>query len=224
MLFLKMTIKIVIFDLDGTLYDEWDYVRGGFREVATYLSSKYKIDKDKIYGNLWNHFAVNGRGKSFNFILEKLNLKDETVHNLVTIYHNHTPIIKAYEDALYVIKTLKRNYYLAMITDGDKRVQKNKLAALNLEGFFNKIVYTGTKDSENKPSTKPYLQIINSFGVKPNECLCVGDDPTKDFFGAKQLGCITVRILRGENKNKSVPASQDADILVTNFYDLRGMI
>ena len=40
-----MKIKVIVFDLDDTLYDEIEYVKSCFKEVSNYFSYKFKIDK-----------------------------------------------------------------------------------------------------------------------------------------------------------------------------------
>ncbi len=56
-------IRLVIFDLDDTLYNERDFVYSGFMEVATYLSNKYGIDKNILFDDMVNILNSRGRGK-----------------------------------------------------------------------------------------------------------------------------------------------------------------
>ena len=43
-----MKIKVIVFDLDDTLYDEIEYVKSGFIQVANYFSYEFEIDKNTI--------------------------------------------------------------------------------------------------------------------------------------------------------------------------------
>ena len=42
-------MKVVVFDLDDTLYKEIEFVKNGFNSVSDYLSKKFKLNKKKIY-------------------------------------------------------------------------------------------------------------------------------------------------------------------------------
>ncbi len=52
-----MKIKVIVFDLDDTLYDEIEYVKSCFKEVSNYFSYKFKIDKNLFV--MENAFAGN---------------------------------------------------------------------------------------------------------------------------------------------------------------------
>ncbi len=46
-----------------------------------------------------------------------------------------------------------------------------------------------------KPHTRPYLAALGQLGITPEKSVYIGDNPRKDFFGARQLGMHTVRVL-----------------------------
>ena len=52
-----MMIKVVIFDLDDTIYDEIDYCRSGLRAVAEFLAeASGELAADRIFQALWRQF------------------------------------------------------------------------------------------------------------------------------------------------------------------------
>ena len=77
-----MKIKVIVFDLDDTLYDEIEYVKSCFKEVSNYFSYKFKIDKNLIYNYMIQDLETNGRGKIFDNMLE--NFKIYSKDNIVT--------------------------------------------------------------------------------------------------------------------------------------------
>jgi len=44
-----MPIRALLFDLDDTLYDEKQFVRSGFKEVAKFIDDKFNINKKIFY-------------------------------------------------------------------------------------------------------------------------------------------------------------------------------
>lgn len=197
-------MKSVIFDLDNTLYPEIEYVKSGFKYVSSYLSSKYNLDKEKIFSQMMHILEKKGRGNIFNILLEKLELySKENVHLLVYLYRSHIPEIKLYNDVLSVFDNLNHlNFEIGIITDGRASVQKNKVKSLDLEQYVNVIIYTDKLGFKNwKPSIVPYkiaLELLNSSSA---ESFYIGDDPYKDFLGPKSIGMKTIQIQRGTEES-----------------------
>ena len=48
--------EAIIFDLDDTLYDAWDFYRGAFREAAQYLAGAYERDAEALFDALSNEW------------------------------------------------------------------------------------------------------------------------------------------------------------------------
>ena len=70
-------IKAILFDLDDTLYEEKQFVAGGFKTVAEYLSIKYRVDYDKVFKILKDAFEKGLRRKNFDVLLKKLAIEKE---------------------------------------------------------------------------------------------------------------------------------------------------
>jgi putative hydrolase of the HAD superfamily len=220
-------IKGVIFDLDDTLYREIDFVRSGFKAVSEVIEEKYGISKIKFYQKLMRILEKDGRGKVFDTILKNHNIWTKSlVNELVEIYRNHLPNIKLYEDALKTIKLLKKKRVrLGIITDGLAYVQRIKIKALGINNLFNEIIFSDDYGRDRwKPNTFPYKKILELLRLTPNEAIYVGDNPLKDFIGAKKLGILTIRLLRGEYKDLKVSEDYQADYNIDNLLEIIDLI
>ncbi len=200
-------IKAVIFDMDDTLYPEYEYVFSGFKAVDEYLISKGTFG----FFNMATHLFEKGeRGKIFNQALECLDVsysKDD-IFNLVSIYRNHLPTINLFPDALQILETLKDKMPLGLISDGYFKVQQMKVQALGLTNYIEKIVLTDEFGRNAwKPSPIPYQILSKHFNLNTNELIYVGDNESKDFITANQLGWTTVQIIRDSNEYKNVEAT-----------------
>lgn len=198
-------IKAVVFDLDDTLVPEYDFVKSGFKAVASFLFKKYNIDnKDSIYKKLMHYHYKNPK-KVFDMILNDYNLLNQIeVEQLVDIYRNHIPSLNLYEDVLTTIANLKnKNIKVGVITDGYKETQRNKIQSLKLNEIFDYIIITDDLGREYwKPNKLAYEIICKKFNVQFNEMIYVGDNPAKDFFISSIYPIKTVRIIReGYYKN-----------------------
>ncbi len=190
-------VKALVFDLDDTLYDEKQFVSGGFRTVAGYLEDRYGADRQAAYERMRQLLREKGRGKIFDQLLAEKGLDCSLVSDLVEIYRSHQPSLKLYPDAVSLLRRLQGKVKTGLITDGAAKVQWNKIRALGLDKIMDTIVVTDDHGVDCwKPSPFPYLLVTERLGVRPEDCLYVGDNPEKDFVTAKQLGWHTARVLR----------------------------
>lgn len=219
-------IKTLIFDLDDTLYKEIDFVYSGFKEVCKYLSIKNNIEFQMLYNYSIEILQKNGRGRIFDVLCNKFNI-NEDIQKLVSIYRNTKPEIKLYDDSVYMLNKLKGNYKLAIITDGMSCVQWNKIKSLNLQELMDKIVVTDDYGKDFwKPSVFPYLKISRHFSTMPDECIYIGDNPNKDFIGAKKINMHTIRITRdyGDHININLSLEYEANYNIKNLYQIENLI
>lgn len=223
-------IKVVIFDLDDTLYYELDYVKSGFRAVSSYINSKYEVSLDEFYQLMLNILEREGRGKVFDLALESLSLPLEEVEHMLTAYRSHFPEgIHLYEDAEYILEKLKREdkYKTGIITDGNSQVQWNKIKSLGLIDLVDEIIVTDDFGVDNrKPAPFAYLRLLKIFNVQAEETVYIGDNPVKDFIGARKLGIKTIRVLReqGMHIEKRMDAVYEADFKVNTLRDLEELL
>ena len=220
-------LKSVIFDLDNTLYSEKTYVQSGFKEVSKYLSDKYAYDCDIIYSKMMEIFNEQGRGNVFDELINEFNF-NEKVSTLVYIYRFHYPEISLYPESIPLLKNLKNNYKLALITDGRSFVQKRKVEALNIEMYFDRIIFTDILgDSFWKPSIEPYILTLSMLNSKPNESVYIGDDPYKDFKAPKQLGMQSIQVKMEDELDywqKKGYKRFEADYTVNNLNEIMGVL
>ena len=69
-----------------------------------------------------------------------------------------------------------------------------------------------------KPSTYSYKKLISLNHLNPKNTFYVGDNPKKDFSGAKKLGLKTIRIIKG--KNKEIKKNKYIDFQIKNLNQL----
>ncbi len=219
--------KYVIFDLDDTLYNERQYVECAMLHVSEYFGEKYGLDVSIVYRELMTILDEKGRGKVFDFFIEKYSITED-VANIVRIYRQTRPHLNLYEDAKETIMTLKRNnVLLGIITDGCSEVQHHKIEGLNIIHFFDDVIVTDDYENAAKPSRLPYSMILNRYPqLNAEECIYVGDNPNKDFMGARAIGMATARIVREKGDYMKIQVSKDkeADYSIKNLTEILEMM
>lgn len=206
-------IKAVIFDLDDTLYNEAQFVKSGFKSVASYIAQYKGFSRSKIYKLLLRALKKHGRGHTFDIVLKENSLcKNISIKKLVGIYRAHKPKLSLYSGTKSVLNRLKKqNYKLGLITDGNLNTQRNKVNALKIRKFFDSVIFTNRYGiNKQKPNSFPYRMALAKLNVKPYESVYVGDNPHKDFITAKRLGMYTVRVIRGQYKNLNISKQYEA--------------
>ena len=179
----KSEIRGVIFDLDDTLYSEKDYVRSGFRAVASDLGKD-----EKFVDELWSYFE---EGKpAIDCVLKKWNrmgMKDM----LLKVYRSHIPEITLYDGVIETIQSLRdAGIKVGIITDGRPEGQRNKIQALGLEPMVDDIIITDELGGPQfrKPCDIAFHIMRTRWCLSSEEIIYVGDNATKDYLSSCKAG------------------------------------
>ncbi|MEW5946868.1 MAG: HAD family hydrolase [bacterium] len=220
---LPPSIRAVVFDLDDTLYEEMEFVRGGMSAAAAFAASLGTGDAKSNYSRLMRILARDGRGKVFDVFLRGTPHDDpETVRRMVRAYREHPPRIRPCPDAIPALESIRsRGMLTGLITDGNAAVQRSKVAALNIERLFDRIIYTDELgEGLSKPDPAPFVEMSGRLGLDPRRIAYVGDNPEKDFTGAKKIGWHTVRVLRGPHASAAPPPELDAHERIESLTEI----
>jgi len=204
-------IELIVFDIDDTLYSEYDYVVSGFRAVHNYLSSIYG---NKDYFNKFLYaFNQGTRQNIFNLVLNDQNIQFDVsvINKLVGIYRAHTPKISLKKDITVLLERISTDgKILAVISDGYLQSQQKKIEALKLCKYFNEIYLTDELGREYwKPNTYYFEKCQSDFEKKPENIVYLGDNWGKDFLPANKLGWFTIGIKSDHNTHINYQVSDE---------------
>lgn len=224
-----MELKVIAFDLDDTLYPERMYVLSGFQAVSIWIEAEWGKPAAEVYRELETYFRNGVRGDTFNRWLEAHALMTNgNLHKMVEVYRDHLPHLKPYSDVLPSLNSLSGRFSLALITEGYRKVQGRKIDALGIRELFGFIHIGGEEERDNwKPNPYPFRKLCDHFSVRPSQAMYIGDNPAKDFHGARKLGMSTVRMLREDGLHRQVKAmdeSYEADINVRDMAEFESTI
>lgn len=185
-----MDIKIdgkvtIVFDLDDTLYYELDYLISAYKEIAVFIDARqYKVLFSIMFSMYRNKLDV------FSFLEEKYGVEKQI---LIKKYRTHKPTIYLNEGVLKVLKRIKeKGGKIAIITDGRKKTQKNKIKALQIGGYVD-FISISEEIGYEKPNKTPFKNVMDRF--KSEEFYYIADNFKKDFIAPNELNWNSIGLI-----------------------------
>lgn len=202
----------VLFDLDGTLYDDRQYVRAGFKKAAAYLRAEHGVEA--FDDMVWEYCMERNFETVFDRVLDDYDLPDQEVANLVEAYHDTDPDLDPYPEVTEVLAALPDNCRTAVVTGGKRGDEK--LRKLGLEEWVDEVYVTPDHGTE-KARPDPFEAVLESLDVAAERAAFVGDNPEIDFHWPNRLGMTTVWVRRRETifRSPESPENRPAYVLPT---------
>jgi len=223
---INSAIKAILFDLDNTLIDFMRMKRNSCEAaISAMIDAGLNINKEKAMKKLfklYDRYGLEDNEIFQKFLKEEMGKIDYRIlANAIVAYRSvRASYLQPYPHTDYVLIKLKgKGIKLAIVTDAPKLKAWIRLMAMKIGNFFDVVVaYEDTKHL--KPSALPFEAALAKLGVKPQECLMVGDMPQRDIEGAKKLGMKTCFAKYGNPKIKKC----DADYEINDIKELLKII
>ena len=128
--------------------------------------------------------------------------------------------LAAFPDAEETLRRLRPHVRLGLITNGPSAMQRAKLAALALDGYFDAIV-VDTEFGHPKPDRRIFRHAADLVALAPAELLFVGNSLAHDIAGARAAGWTSVWLNpEGAPPSDDVPEDAVPDHVICRLQDL----
>ncbi len=195
--------NLVIFDLDGTLYNYEENHQRGLSALEQFLSDELSIDISRVKSglsiartNVKNRLGpVASSHKRLLYIREFLLANSNSVNFEISLrgeeiyWSSYLEEAELFPDAQEFIELLKiSEVSLALVTDLNSDIQFRKISWFRLENAFD-FVITSEEAGGDKITGRPEKFLFNLFKPLPDNIWCVGDQnydhlfkPNSSFF------------------------------------------
>jgi phosphoglycolate phosphatase len=204
-------IRLIIFDLDGTLVDSSvDLTNALNFAVEPYGFERLTVEK-----------TISLVGEGITRLIEKLlgpehiGLQPDVMDRFMEFYSVHLiDFTRPYPGVVETLRNLT-GYKKAVISNKRESLSRNLLQDLGLLRHFDAVLGSDST-GERKPSPKSLLKVMEMLSCRAEETVIVGDS-NYDIEAGKAAGVKTIAVSYGY---RDAGLLQDADRIISRFSDL----
>lgn len=181
-------IKLVLFDLDGTLLQSTEIIMETF--VITFKKYFKDITLDeKTLTSFLGHTLF----ETFGLYIKE----DQSMDELVSFYRETSEVlmkdVQAYPNAKELMEILKaKDVQIGVVTSKMNHIAREHLTLIGLNEYVTHLV--GYEDVKNhKPDKEPIEKGLSLYGIHPDEAVYVGDHEN-DMVAAKNAGVMSCAV------------------------------
>ena len=200
----KNQIKVVSFDLDGTLVSRELEQEFWWQEIPRLYALQHRVSSAKAT-EVWEkevRKVSERRAEWFEagFWFKRLGLKED--HNRILRDLRH--LIRVYPEAKGVLRKLRKaGFKLVVFSNASRDFLNLKLEVCGLEKYFD-AVYSVTSDLKKTKSPNAFKILAEKMRVKPGQIIHVGDFYYEDIVTATKAGVNTVFLDRSRKRKKGI--------------------
>lgn len=97
----------------------------------------------------------------------------------------------------------------------------NDLERFGLAGYFEAMLFSADANKW-KPTTAPFLHVLETLGIEPANAVYIGDDPAADIVGGRAAGMKTIYF--PSSQRFASPNGVQPDAVISSLKDLPGCL
>ena len=202
-------IKVILFDLDGTLYNSTE-VRKKFAEAAYHALAKLRNIPVEEAAALIEDTREKLKKKHgfpvpYTLTLVRFGMPVETWHKENIDFFDPRDYLSANGELRELLLDLKKRCRLAILTNNNEVQAGRILEALKVQDLFDRV-FTYNTFKTMKPNPLFFKKAAKEMEVQPEECLVVGDRYSVDLIPAQDMGMQIYEVKGPDDIRKLVTA------------------
>jgi len=187
-------VRVVGFDMDGTLYDEADFIVQVYRPIARILSAVTGADERRMHLRLFRRWLE--KGSSYSRIFEEALAAEgvsgepaaAAVSECLDVFRSFSPALSLPPRVEAILECVCEAYPVFLISDGSAGLQRRKFDSLELHRWFAdaNIAISGSRgEGFSKPATRMLREIqALATPLSAGEVVFFGDREVDAQFAA----------------------------------------
>ncbi len=193
-----MTIRAVIFDLDGVLIESEPHLLRA--ELAVFRARGIPLTEEiaAAYLGYPLHTYVDALSRQFATRLDHAAVAAALRREVERVYAQTVPLVAG---VTTVLTALRRSYKVALATSRERRLATIVLRRLGITSFFEHSGY-GDEVPRGKPNPDIFLTAARLLGGEPQACAVV-EDAAAGFEAGKHLGMRVIARKATHNRHQN---------------------
>jgi putative hydrolase of the HAD superfamily len=237
-----MDIRVLIFDINGTLIDiETDErMEQAYRAIGHFLTYQgialhrgellnlyFQIMKEQFERSVETHpefdvvavwrEVLERHASDFTRSLPSEKLQQMPLFLAELQRGISRKRLSLFPQVLEVLNQLKQHHRLAVVSDAQSVYGVPELRAVGLHEYFDPVIVSGDY-GYRKPDARLFQKALDRLQVRADQAVFIGNDCYRDIFGARQLGIKTV--LFRHVQDMTCPNDTEPDYIIREFAEL----
>lgn len=222
-------IKGLFFDIDDTLYDSTKLAtlarKNSIRAmIDAGLPEKDELKVFEVLERVIERFGSN-YSKHYDELVKEIGGRwnPKIIASGVVAYeHTKVGYLKPFPKVVPTLLEMKKKYKLGILSNGLAIKQWEKLIGLGVHHFFD-IVVTSEEEEFEKPDVRIFRHATEKMGLKPDDCIMVGDRLDSDIVGAYESGMHTV-LIQKKKLRKTTTKDVNPEFEIEDISELLGIL
>ena len=182
-------LKAIVFDLDGTLYQEERLGEEVSLSASRYVAELQGISIESAEIRLQEaRDCLNGPGGTLSLAVQALGGNLQEMHRRFSRDVHPEGLLKADPRVQQLLTRLSESFDLFVYTNNNRGLSGRIMAQIGVDGLFDGI-FTIEDYWRPKPDGTALTGILEAIGRRPPETLFVGDRYQVDLALPESLGC-----------------------------------
>ena len=181
-------LKAIVFDLDGTLYQDERLGREVNLSACRYLASLKGITEAEADALLKQARAASEAEGTLSRAVQALGGNLQDLHQRMSQEVHPEGVLELDPRVPELLKLLAARFELHVYTNNNRQLSERIMAQIGVSGLFRKT-FTIEDHWLHKPDQAVLLRILQAIGQEPDQTLFVGDRFQVDLALPHALGC-----------------------------------